>query len=185
MKIFDREIKGPNVEIIVIPRSGDIADIVFQAAAILDYKPFETLCPEPKPPMKILKGGKREYNLEDLGYTQARDRWGDQKVAWMVLESLKATPGLTWDTVVESNPKTWTKYVDELKESGFSQIEIQRITTGVFTANCLNEARLEEARANFLRGPVGQVEESPGPQEEPSSTPSGQPVNASESVPQA
>lgn len=180
MKIFDKKIEGPNVEVIVIPRGGEKKDIIFQAGAIMDYAPFDTMCPEPKPPMKIMKGGKKEYNLEDKGYLQARDRWTEQKVAWIVIESLKSTPGLTWDLVNPANPKTWTKYADELKESGFSHVEVQRIINGVFSANCLNEARVEEARANFLRGPQDQCNaESSGHQDGQASTPSGVPANAS------
>lgn len=180
MKLFDKKIEGPNVEVIVIPRGGDKPDIVFQAGAIMDFSNFDKLCPEPKPPMKIMKGGKREYNLEDVGYIQARDRWTEQKVAWMVIESLKATPGLTWDLVNPLNPKTWHFFSDELRDAGFSQIEVQRITNGVFSANCLNEQRLEEARANFLRGPQDQLkDESCGLQDEQPSTQSGELVSAS------
>jgi len=179
MKLFDKKIEGPNVEIIVIPR-GQGDDFIFQAGAIMDFTKFDELCPEPKPPMKIIKGGKREYHLEDVGYIQARDRWTEQKVAWMVIESTKATPGLTWDLVNPLNPKTWHLYSKELKDSGFSQIEIQRIVNGVFSANCLNEQRLEEARANFLRGPQTQLNENiSGPQDEQPSTQSGELANAS------
>jgi len=184
MKLFDKKIEGPNIELIVIPRGGDKQDIVLQAAAIMDFTPFEQTCPEPKPPMKILKGGAREYNLEDVGYKQALSRWGDQKVAWMVIESLKATPGLEWETIVPSNPKTWLLYIDELKASGFSLIEIQRITNGVFAANCLNEQRVEEARKNFLRGPQDQLVDTSGPSTEQPSTSSGKPASDSESNPQ-
>lgn len=180
MKLFDKKIEGPNVEIIVIPRGGDRNDIVFQAGAIMDFAEFDKYCPEPKPPMKITKGMKKEYNFEDKGYVQARDRWTEQKVAWMVIESLKATPGLTWDKVNPVNPKTWHFYSEELRDSGFSQIEIQRITAGVFAANCLNEQRLEEARANFLQGTQPQLNaESPGQPDEQQSTQSGEPANAS------
>lgn len=181
MKIFDKKIEGPNVELIVIPRGGDKKDIIFQAGAIMDYGPFDKMCPEPKPPMKIMgKTGKKEYNLDDAGYIVQRDRWTEQKVAWIVIESLKSTPGLTWDRVNPLNPKTWTLYADELKESGFSHAEVQRIINGAFTANCLNEQRVEEARANFLRGPQDQCNaESSGPQEEPVNTRSGVPANAS------
>jgi hypothetical protein len=164
MKIKGQKIEGPNVEVIVIPRGGDKQDIVFQAGAVLDFAPFEKMCPTPTPPSKILKGGKREYNLEDAGYKAALDVHSARRIAWMVLESLKATPDLEWETVKAGDARSWQNYEQELRDSGFSHVEIQRIINGVFAANCLSEARIEEARANFLRGH----------QEEPSSEPSGQ-----------
>lgn len=170
MKLNGQKVEGVNVEIIVIPRGGDTPDIVFQATAILDYEPFIKLCPEPKPPTKIVKGGGKEYNLDDAAYKEALRLHSEKRMAWMVIQSLKATPNLEWETVKEGEHRTWTNYEKELKDSGFSQIEIQRILVGVMSANCLNETRIEEARENFLRGRQVPQSDTSGQSTEPLST---------------
>lgn len=178
MKIHGQKIEGPNVEIIVIPRSGDTPDIIFQAQAILDNEAFEKLCPVPMPPERIMKGGKREKNFEDKAYKAEMEKYGNKRIAWMILESLRATPDLEWETVKLEDHLTWLNYEKELQDSGFSYVEIQRIQNGVFTANCLNEAKVEEARQLFLRGPVERVEASFGLETGQNSTPSGAPASA-------
>ena len=150
MKIHGKKIEGVNVEIIPIPRPD--GDIIFKAEGVKDFTAFEKMCPEPMPPMKIVKGGRKEYNLEDPAYKAQVQIHSEKKIAWMVLESLKATDGLEWETVNLGDHHTWTEWSKELRDSGLSVIEVQRIQTGVFTANCLNEAKLEEARKNFLQG---------------------------------
>jgi hypothetical protein len=159
MKLHGQKIDGPNVEIIVLPRGNDKPDIIFRAQAILDSKEFDKLCPVPEPPGRIMKGGKKELNFNDSAYQAEMRRYADKRVAWMVLESLKATEGLEWETVTLNDHTTWLKYEDELKAAGFSYIEVQRIQNGVFTANCLNEAKVEEARQNFLHGLTDQSNE--------------------------
>ena len=170
MKLNGKKVQGSNIELIVIPRGGDEPDVVLQATAVLDYAPFNTMCPEPKPPGKVVKGGAKEYNLEDPGYKEAVALYHQRKTSWMILQSLKATPGLEWETVKEGEFRTWTNYEQELKDSGFSHVEIQRIVIGVLNANCLNEARIEEARANFLRGQQALSENSSGPPTDQPST---------------
>lgn len=170
MKLNGKKVQGSNIELIVIPRGGEEEDVVLQATAVLDYKPFEAMCPEPKPPAKILKGGAKEYDLEAPAYKEAVKVYHERRTAWMILQSLKATPGLEWETVDPANYRTWTNYEQELKDSGFSHVEVQRIVVGVLNANCLNEARIEEARANFLRGRTAPSESSSGPSTDQPST---------------
>jgi len=176
MKINGQKLETPNVEIVVIPRGGETPDIVFHAGAILDMSPFDKFCPEPVPPEKVVKGGKREKNFEDKGYKQALEKYGEKRMAWIIIESLRTTPDLEWETVKYDDHNTWLNYDKEFRNSGFSHVEIQRIQAGVFSANCLNEARLEEARANFLRGPQGSVSESCSLSIEQNSMSSGTPA---------
>jgi hypothetical protein len=42
-------------------------------------------------------------------------------------------------------------YDKELRDSGFSDTEVQRIIIGVMDANCLNDSKLDEAKKRFLR----------------------------------
>lgn len=174
MKMNGQKIEGPNVEVIVIPRGGDKPDIVFQAQAIIDNAEFDKLCPIPQPPERIMKGNVREKNFEDLAYKAEIRKYHDKRIAWIVITSLRVTEGLEWETVKETDHSTWCNYEKELKDSGFSYVEVQRIQNGVFAANCLNEARVEEARANFLRGPAEQAGKSFGRLTGQNSTPSGE-----------
>jgi len=148
MKIKGQKIEGPNMEIIPIPR-GD-SQIVFQAQAVLDFDPFEKLCPEPKPPMKMLPGGREVPDLEDKKYKDEIDKHNQKRMAWMILKSLEATEGLEWEIVNLLDSDTWLKYDEELKKAGFSHMEIMRIVTGVMDVNSLNEDKIEEARKRFL-----------------------------------
>lgn len=150
MKLFGVSIQGPNIETLVIPRAN--YDIVFKAQAILDPDPFYALCPTPTPPrvMKPNEGFKPDY--KDPNYLALVEKWAEKKTSWMIIESLKVTEGLTWDKVDYSNPETWTLWMDELKESYFTDSEMTRIVNLVYSANGLNDDKIDEARNRFLSG---------------------------------
>lgn len=150
MKMNGTKLECPNEEILVLPRPS--GDLVFKAKAVLDYDEFDKICPEPKPPVKVVKGGKKEVNIADSAYQAEISAHNERRMAFIILKSLQATEGLEWETVDMLKPNTWVNYVDELKSSGFSSVEIHRIVTAVLRANALDEAKLEEARKAFLAG---------------------------------
>lgn len=151
MKIAGKKIEGRNVEIVVIPRPlGE--DIAFRCEAVLSMDAFDKLCPMPLPPMRMVKGGIKVPDTENVTYREALTVHSNRRMAFLILESLKATPELEWETVKMDTPSTWENWEKELEDSGFSAVEINRVRTGVFNANCLNEALIETARENFLRG---------------------------------
>ncbi len=157
MKIKGKKIEGVNVEIIPIPR-GDGDDIIFKARAVQDMGPFEKMCPMPKPPLRKIDGVDVPQ-LKDKNYLKAMERRGEQRMAWMILTSLEATEGLEWEDVKVNDPSTWLKLESELKSSGFSAVETQRITAGVVNANALSEEKIEAARERFLLSQQVAVEE--------------------------
>lgn len=163
MKIAGHTNYTPNIEVVVIPRN-DGPDFVFKAKAIMDLEEFDTLCPVPTPPSVIKKGGVKEFDFKNQDYLEQLTRHSKNRMNYLVLESLKATPGLTWDKVVYSDPNTWDLYREELREAGFNYTEIQRIENAVWTANCLNEQKVEMARENFLREQEAIRKESIGQQ---------------------
>lgn len=178
MKIHGNVISGPNIEIIVIPRGNGVSDVVLKAQAVLNRDDFNRLCPAPKPQIRKLPGNRIQENISDPAYKEAVIQHNKQQFAWLVIESLKATDGLTWDTVFDNDPSSWLNYEKELNDSGFSPIEINRITAGVMTANCLNEERVEEARKNFLQSLEEVVAVDSLTQEgEQNSTPSTEPAS--------
>lgn len=153
MKIAGKKIEGRNTEVIILPRPLG-TDIVLRAEAVLSMERFTKLCPEPLPPMRIKPGGVKEAVTNDPAYQNELTFYQTKRLAFLILESLKATPDLEWETVKEDDPNTWVLWEKELTDSGISAIEVGRIRTGVFSANCLNEQLLETARETFLRGMV-------------------------------
>ena len=149
MLMHGRKIEGPNEEIIVIPRPEE--PIVFTARAVLDMSEFDDLCPRPKPGVRIMRGGERVEETDNPTYKAKLDDYGTKRLQFIVLKSLEATEGLEWETVDLENPHTWGNYEEELKNSGFSEVEVNRIVLGVLNANSLNEAKLEQARKLFLQ----------------------------------
>ena len=177
MRIQGQEIKGPNEELIVIPRGDN--QIVFKARAVLDYNDFERLCPEPKAPWIMRPGGVKEQNFKDAKYIAAIRQRVTQQTYYMYIKSLEATPGLTWDTIDIKDPGTWLNFEDELKNAGFSSIERNLISRGVFIANNLDEQKIEQARQRFLQSQEIQVSNGTSPEDEPQTTPSGGPASES------
>lgn len=154
MKMHGKKIDRPNREIIAIPRA-DSEDIIFIATAVLNYDDFHKMCPMPEPGVKLMKGGEKQLDFGSKTYMADLQHYSEKKYAWTVIESLKNTPGLEWETVNVGDPSTWKNYEKELVNSGFSDIECQRILRGVSDANCLNEDKVDEARKRFLAG-IGQ-----------------------------
>jgi len=150
MKYAGKQIEGPNVEMVFIPRTD--GDLVFKCKAVLDqdYESFETLCPDPQPPEVIRPGNIRTPNVADPEYGKQIDEWANKRTAFMILASLSATDELEWDTVAMEDPDTWANYKTELQSSGFTAAEIMRIVSGVMSACGMNDDKIDEARERFL-----------------------------------
>ena len=177
MKIKGVKISEPNVEVVVFPRTS--GNIVFKAQAVLDYKDFDNLCPQPNPPSGMVPGGATKLDVTDPEYLKELDRWASQKTAWMVLESLKVTEDLEWETIEPSDPKTWEKWQDELQDAKFSPAEISRILIAVTTACGLNQEKIELATQQFLVTMGQEQENVSSPSTEQPNTQSGEPVKDS------
>lgn len=169
MKIQGKKIACRNTDFLVIPRppvqtnetqedgttkiveiSGDI---VFKAEAVLSYEKFDQYVPSPKPPMSLKRGQSvATPNPDHPSYQVALNRYASLKTTWMILESLRVTPDLEWETVKEEDPSTWENYLTELQDAGFNQIEIIRIQTLALKVNSLDEEMLDAARNRFLAG---------------------------------
>ena len=178
MKIFGKTYTEPNTAKVILPRGDEF--IVFKAQAINNFDDFNKLCPEPTP-LTITHVGKAPEAFEDdPDYKKRRMVWSGQRLDWMILESLKATPGLTWDKVDMDKPETWELYNEELKESKFNDMEINRIVECVLKANCLSEKAIQEAEDRFLALEQAQRVAENSQKDVENSTPSGQPASDSE-----
>lgn len=176
MRIGNRQIKGPNQEIIAIPRYD--GDIILIAKAVLNWDTFNKACIEPKPPTVITPKGGKQPNINDPKYVAALDHYGEQRLAWLILESLRDTPDLVWETVKLDDPNTWVNYKKEFQDSGLTPTEVGRIIQGVMIANALNEEKIEQARSRFLALREQGQNELSSQNGEQKITPSGELANA-------
>jgi len=150
MKYAGKKFEGRSTEVVVIPRQG--FSVIFKAQAVLNYDNFEKLCPLPNPPKVMKPGGVTVSNVEDPKYLEAIGKWSGYKTTWMILESLKATPELEWETIDPLKPETWSNWEDELTDGGFSQAEITAIIGIVIDACGLNQTKIDKATKDFLAG---------------------------------
>lgn len=149
MKLQGKTTAGSNIQVIVIPR-GEDSQFIFKAAPVVDYTAFDAICPRPNPPVTTRAGGQSFQNVHDKQYVEELNRWGTYKTHWLVLESLKATPELVWDTVIPDDPTTWKNYATELKDFGLTEPEISRIIQLVCDACGLNQDKIDAATKSFL-----------------------------------
>jgi hypothetical protein len=149
MRIAGKKLSEPNIEILVLPR-GEGESIIFKAKAVLNMDEFDKAHPQPSPPSKIARGGKKVEDPDNALYKKKLTDHNKRRIGYMIIKSLEATEGLEWDTVDITDPNTWGNYDKELRDSGFSDVEVMRIIQLVMQANCLDEGRLEEARESFL-----------------------------------
>lgn len=176
MKINGVEVNGPAEEVLVLPRAN--GDIVFRAKAVLDMKGFEALVPEPKAPQRLEAGGFKTVH-DDVGYVAQVKKREEQRFAYMCIKSLEPS-NIEWEKVDLDKPSTWLDWETELREAGFSAVEINRIAVCVMGANALDEDKLKRARDVFLRGQGTPQAKSSGQDTEPQNTPSGEPAKDSE-----
>lgn len=178
MKLNGKKIEGPNIEVVVIPRSS--GNLVFKAQAVLDYDIFEAVCPTPQPREIIKPGGERTLAFNEKSYQDAINVWASKKTHWMVLKALEATDDLEWETVNMDDPDTWANYQEELKGASLSPMEISRIVNAVTCACGLDQRKIDEATAAFLAGLAEEQDSAVSLGSEQSDTPSGEVVSDSE-----
>lgn len=125
-------------------------NIVLHLNPVLNEEDFEKICPLPKVPNRKGKGGVDVPNPEDKNYKAQLQSYAEQKWAWMVLQTIKDTPELVFETVNLNDPNTWPNYQKEFKEAGFTDYELSYLIKRVIQANALSEEKLEDARKAFL-----------------------------------
>ena len=152
MKIAGQEIKEVMEEVLVLPRLS--GDIVFRARGLESWDDFNKMCPEPKCPMKLVKG-RKVHDVDDPNWKSDMESYSERKLAYLAIKSLEPTE-IEWDTVDLDKPSTWPKWQEDLKNAKFNDVERQRILQLVLEANCLSEAKLSKARELFLSGLVAE-----------------------------
>lgn len=168
MRYKGKQLSAPKPEVLVIPREDE--DIVFQAQAVMDYSPFELISPEPEPPEKMLPGGKKTKDFQHPAYQERMADWMKKRQLWLILESLKVSEGVEWETVDLNDPETYENYWDELAKSGFNEMERAMIRNLALKANSVDDQKMEEARQRFLQSRGASSEGSTSPKDEAKNT---------------
>jgi len=134
---------------VVLPRpDGD--HVVLKVAAVLDSTDFERMVPDPSPPILHRKGRPGRPDFGDQRYLDAKHRHDELSVFWLMAQSLKATPGLTWQTVDDADPETWENVQKELVAAGFGVGDRKRILNAVMKVNALSSEDVEEVAQDFF-----------------------------------
>lgn len=149
MKVNGIQATPPKSEFVVIPREG--GNLVFECKCVLDYEPFEKMCPMPTP-AKIIYAPGVEPLKEDKEYNDAINEWVKNQNLYMIVASLKDC--VEFELVKLGDYKTWGKLDEEFKQAGIIGVEYAKILEGVTTANGLNSDKLEQAKESFLAGLV-------------------------------
>lgn len=174
MRVNGQEIEAANEDFLVIPRAK--GPIIFRGVAVMDFEPFDKMCPVPLPPVLLTKKGKVQ-DTRDKDYVFALQQHSLKRIAWMVINTLQ---DVEWSTVDNSDPATWMNWTDEVSKV-LSPAEQQRLLNFVLQVNCLDEKKVEAARADFLRGLAQEASQDSSQSSGLPSSPSGEPVNGLES----
>lgn len=179
MKIKNQSVEPPKPVPIPLPRATNVVELL--AGPIMSFDEFETLCPEPTPPVEMdMKTNQKRRVLDHEGYQAKMNVWIEQKTAYMIIKSLLATDGLEWELVKLEEPDTWLRYREELEQS-FTAQEVDIIIQHVYEANMPTERSQKEALERFtLSQEETSPEDSQSPEAEPDSTPSGELASVSE-----
>lgn len=152
MKIKGKTIEAPKPVDVIIPRAGG-DDLYLKCAAVIDFTPFEKVCPEPRPPM-VMKPGQGSFpDATDRGYLERLAEYQQRRTDWMFITSLSATIDLTWDTVDINDPSTYGNIHTEM-EKVLTPSQINRVIGGIMEANVPTPERQKEAMARFQRSQV-------------------------------
>ena len=147
-------------QVLVLPRHD--GDLVFKAGPVKSYEDFTKMVPQPEPPQVLVAGGKTITNTDDPDYNSSMMKWAELQTHYMIIESLKQTPDLEWETVEADMPNTWGNYAEELRSFGLVETEIVRLINLVKAANGLDDDLITEARDRYFRdiNKPGKLEES-------------------------
>lgn len=178
MKLHGQTVQVPIVEVLVIPRA--TRDLIFKARPVMDFGPHDEINPEPKPPVIQRPNQAPVPNREDKKFQKKFSKWHDQRWAWMVLEGLKATDGLEFETVDSTKPETWVNWRQEMFDAGLVPVEVNKIEALVVTACRLDQSKIDKATESFLAEQARIQSQGSSQSSEHSATPSGELVNVSE-----
>jgi hypothetical protein len=158
MKIKGKAVPQLKPVLVVLPRDGE--DFAIKAACVPEtaYQEFDALVKEPKPPIGAKADGSKVVLTDDKDYLKSVSEYGRKRSNWMLAKSLLlGTPDLEFSLFKMGDPETWD-FEKELVAAGLSMMERGAVLQAILQANSLDETKLEEARARFLRSAEAQAQ---------------------------
>lgn len=137
-----------NEDVVVFKRTD--GDIIFKLTPVQNFDAFIAACPTPEVPKQLLPGKGQVGMPNDPAYKAAVAHVNVQLMNYIILESVKNTPDLEWETVKMDDPTTWGNWETELREAHFLSPELEYLLQKVLQVNALDDSKLEEARDSFL-----------------------------------
>lgn len=115
MLLKGTKITPPKPKTIIIPR-GEGEDLIFTCGPVLSYDEFDKICPEPLPPLVTKTGGEKYHDFNDPKHKERLKERSIKRGAWSILQALKHTEGLVFETVDINNPDTYPNLYSELDQ---------------------------------------------------------------------
>ncbi len=159
MKVGGVLIDGPKKVTLVLPRKN--GDLVFQFIAVSDDSEFDKLYPAPEAPRTFITAKQQTISdYDDADYIRRSLEHRKARNAWVFLQSISPS-NIEWDTVNRTDPNTFDNWDTDLRKSGLSINEINRIWAAYLEANIVSDEMLQEARMRFLASQVPEVSATP------------------------
>lgn len=163
IKIAGQEIDPTLPEDLIVLRPDTDSEIIVRARAFRDFDEFHAVCPIPEAPGRQVRGKGWVLDTNDDTFKQRMEQYSLKRVGWMVLQTLYE---IEWEVVDSDDPKTWPKWEDEMKDSGFTQVECNLIMALVIDVTSLNEDKMTAAKESFLHGQEAAQKDSNSPTSE-------------------
>lgn len=136
------------------------SQVTFRAGVVTDYKTFTTMCPMPKPPLRIMRGGDKIENVNDPGFKKKMEKYNTARVVYMIMKSLEMTEGLEFTICNLEEPESLTmeNLLEEFTSAGIPEMFGHKIINLATSANGLTESILEAARKDFSEETLQEAE---------------------------
>lgn len=150
MKLKGRDLSLPEPKEVKFVRGSE--EFVFKVGPVLDKSKYAEAFPEPQPPLK-------KFSIDDPGvpvptdpnYLEKMTTWNQNAMNWLFMQSLiQYTEGLEFTIVDPDNPETWSRFSEELENSGLLNHEIQVLYAAIIEVNRLTDKALQMAESDFL-----------------------------------
>lgn len=132
-----------------VDEKGQPEFLVFVVEGVRSYEEFDALCPPPQKTQGVFTRDGFQPDEDSPKYLDEMKLWRKRRWAWMILKSLEPS-NIEWSTVDLRNPKTWTKYEDELR-GVLMETEYGLLMALIHEANVLDRSKLEENRQTFFQ----------------------------------
>lgn len=146
MKYKGKTISPPPSQFVDIIREDQT--ITFECKSVVDYTDFDSLVPEPKPPViNKISTGETYPDFEDATYRKKLNERGTKRVFFEFIWSIKDNTDVEFELVQPNDPDTWELIDDELN-AFMTPYEKLRLRDAITLANNPTEKGFQEALKN-------------------------------------